>query len=77
MPQLSVHTLGKMLVIWGTLLPFIVLPYTSAVIDRALPLVDMPVTFLGSCIGSLVLIGLGLSFLVLPSDEPHKGMGIF
>jgi hypothetical protein len=55
----------------------------------AVPLIDIPMMVLGSPIGSLVqsypdivagslaLIGLGLSFLVLPSDEPHNGAGIF
>ena len=89
MPQLSTHTRGKLLLIWGALLPFIALPYKSGGPDRAVPLVDIPVTVLGSPIGSLMLsypdivagslalIGLGLSFLVLPSDEPQEGKSIF
>jgi hypothetical protein len=89
MSQLSIHTRGKLLLIWGALLPFIALPYKPDGPDHAVPLVDVPVTVLGSPIGSLVLsypdivagslamIGLGLSFLVLSSDEPHKGAGIF
>ena len=32
---------------------------------------------LGEKSGSLAFIGLKLSFLVLPSDEPHEGAGIF
>jgi hypothetical protein len=87
MPHISVHTLGKLLVIWGALLPFIVLPYTTAAIDRVVPLVDNPVTFPGSCIGSLVLrypdiiagslaiIGLGLSSLVLSNYGFQEGKG--
>ncbi|MGF7212103.1 hypothetical protein GGE65_006726 [Skermanella aerolata] len=70
-----------MMVIWGVLLPLIPLLYSPIGTYPAGPLVDIPLTFLGSGIGSLtlayqdvvagalVLIGVGVSFMVLPAER--------
>jgi hypothetical protein len=69
------------MVIWGMLLPLIPLPYITIGSYPAGPLLNVPLTFLGSGIGSLilayedivagalVLIGFGVSFMVLPERQ--------
>src|SRR3954463_16390821 len=84
-PRLPRHIVGRLLVIWGMLLPLIALPYTAAETCRVTPMLDIPFKMMGSRIGSLalayedilvaalVLIGLGVSFMVLPRSEPDRG----
>jgi hypothetical protein len=79
--RVPVRTLGKLMVIWGMLLPLIPLPYSPIGTYPAGLLVNIPLTFLGSGIGSLilayedivagalVLIGFGVSFIVLPERQ--------
>jgi hypothetical protein len=77
--RIPTRALGKLMVIWGVVLPLIPLPYSPIETYSAGPLVDIPLTFLESGIGSLtltyqdivagalVLIGVGVSFMVLPA----------
>ena len=81
-PRSPLHTLGKLLVIWGVLLPLIALPFTAFSYYAVIPLLGvslhhMPVR-LGSLtvaydtivVGALVLVGVGLSCWVLPRRVP-------
>ena len=76
------RTIGKLLVIWGVLLPLIALPFTAFSYYAVIPLLGvslhhMPVR-LGSLtvaydtiiVGALVLVGVGLSCWVLPRRVP-------
>jgi hypothetical protein len=78
------RTLGKLLVIWSALLPLITLPFTAFGPYGVIPLLDISLKYVNARIGSLtlayedvivgalVLVGLGLSFMVLPE---RKGDG--
>ena len=78
MPRSPLRTLGKLLVIWGTLLPPITLPSTAfgprrviALLDVSLNHIDarigpLTVAYEDIIIGALMLVGIGLSFMVLP-----------
>ena len=75
---MAVRTLGKLLVIWGVLLPLITLPSTAAGLYGIIPLLKIslwhmdarigPVTVAYETIivGALVLVGVGLSCCLLP-----------
>jgi hypothetical protein len=75
------RTLGKLLVIWGALLPLITLPSTAdgphrdiALLGVSLNSIDawigpMPVAYDGIVVLALVLVGIGLSFLALPTTH--------
>src|SRR5687768_6469233 len=79
------HIVGRLLVIWGVLLPFIALPYTAAGTCRVTSMLDIPFKMMGFSIRSLalvyedilvaalVLIGLEVSFMVLSRSEPDRG----
>ncbi|UEM02538.1 hypothetical protein JL101_021480 [Skermanella rosea] len=81
---LAVRTLGKLLVIWGVLLPLITLPSTAAGLYGIIPLLKIslwhmdarigPVTVAYETIvvGALILVGVGLSFCVLPRRERSR-----
>ena len=72
------RTLGKLLVIWGGLLPLITLPSTAfgprrviALLDISLNHIDariglLTVAYEDIVVGALMLVGIGLSFMVLP-----------
>jgi hypothetical protein len=79
------HFLGKLLVIWGVLLPLIALPFTAFGYYAVIPLLglslhNMPVR-VGSLtvsydtviVGALVLVGVGLSCCVLPRRRSAAG----
>jgi hypothetical protein len=79
MPGSPLRTLGKLLVIWGGLLPLITLPSTAfgprrviALLDVSLNHIDarigpLTVAYEDIIVGALMLIGIGLSFMVLPA----------
>jgi hypothetical protein len=74
------RVIGKLLLVWGALLPLIALPYTLVDTYPPVPLLILPLTAAttaadpGALVlayhdviaGALTLIGMGLSFLVLP-----------
>jgi hypothetical protein len=78
MPLSPLRTLGKLLVIWGTLLPPITLPSTAFSPRRVIALLDISLNHIDARIGpltfayediivkALMLVGIGLSFMVLP-----------
>ena len=69
---------GKLLIIWGVLLPLITLPSTAFGPYGVIPLLEislrsmtarigtMPVAYETVVVSALLLVGVGLSFLVLP-----------
>ena len=79
LPRSPLPTLGKLLVIWGTLLPLITLPSTAfgprrviALLDISLNHIDarigpLTVAYEDIIVGALMLVGIGLSFMVLPA----------
>jgi hypothetical protein len=78
MPLSPLNTLGKLLVIWGGLLPLITLPSTAfgprriiALLDVSLSHIDarigpLMVAYKDIIVGALILTGLRLSFMVPP-----------
>jgi len=70
--------LGKLLIIWGVLLPLITLPSTAFGPYGVIPLLEislrlmtarigpLPVAYDMVVVGALVLVSVGLSFLMLP-----------
>ena len=81
MRHFPLRTLGRLLVIWGALLPLITLPSTAFGPYRIIPLLEgslnridarigpMTVAYEDIIVGPLMLIGLGLSFMVMPSRK--------
>jgi hypothetical protein len=79
MPSSPLRTLGKLLIIWGVLLPLITLPSTAFGPYGVIPLLEIslrsmtarigpvPVAYETVVVGALMLIGIGLSFMVLPA----------
>lgn len=78
MPGPSPRTLGKLLVIWGALLPPITLPSTAFGPRRVIALLDVSLNHIDArigpltvayedIVGALMLVGIGLSFMVLPA----------
>jgi len=86
MPGSPLRTLGKLLVIWGGLLPLITLPSTAfgprrviALLDVSLNHIDarigpLTVAYEDIIVGALMLVGLGLSFMVLPHSHRKSGI---
>jgi hypothetical protein len=78
MPGSPLRTSGKLLVIWGGLLPLITLPSTAfgprrviALLDVSLSHIDarigpLTVAYEDVIVGALMLVAIGLSFMVLP-----------
>lgn len=71
------HTLGKLLVIWGTLLPLMILPTTADRIDQTVAILNVrldrdahvagvPVYYDTVLVCGLFVVGVGLSFRALP-----------
>jgi hypothetical protein len=72
------RSFGKLLVIWSVLLPLIALPFTASGPYRIIPLLEISLKYMDARIGSmtvayedivvgaLVLLGVGLSFMILP-----------
>jgi hypothetical protein len=79
MPLSPLNTLGKLLVIWGCLLPLITLPSTAFGPRRVIALLDISLNHIDArigpltlayediIVGALMLVGIGLSFMVLPA----------
>jgi hypothetical protein len=75
------RTLGKILIIWGTLLPLIALPSIDVGPHGVAPLLDVALRSMETHIGwmdmtydrvlvwALMLVGLGLSFCVMPAVD--------
>jgi hypothetical protein len=80
----GMRALGKLLVIWGALLPLITLPFTASGPYRIIPLLDISLRYVDArigpltlayqdiIVGALVLVGFGLSCMVLPRQEPKR-----
>jgi hypothetical protein len=84
------RTLGKLLVIWGVLVPLMILPTTSnhltryrvAVVDVSFDyeawIGPVPVSYANVVIFGLFVVGVGLSFWALPRmawNAPEPGRG--
>jgi hypothetical protein len=81
MRHFPIGALGRLLVIWGALLPLITLPSTAFGPYRIIPLLEvslsridarigpMTVAYEDIIVGALMLVGLGLSFMVMPSRK--------
>ena len=78
-PRWRWRGLGKLLIIWGVLLPLITLPSTASAPYGVIPPLEISLRSdgprgSGRCrspmktvvVGALLLVGVGLSFLVLP-----------
>jgi hypothetical protein len=86
MPGSPLRTLGKLLVIWGTLLPFVTLPSTAFGPRRVIALLDVSLSHIDArigpltiayediIVGALMLIGMGLSFMVVPHSHRKSGI---
>jgi prepilin signal peptidase PulO-like enzyme (type II secretory pathway) len=84
MRHFPIRTLGRLLVIWGALLPLITLPSTAFGPYRIIPLLEvslsridarigpMTVAYEDIIVGALMLVGLGLSFMVMPSRKLRR-----
>jgi hypothetical protein len=78
------RSLGKILIIWGTLLPLIALPSIDFGPHGVVPLLGVSLRSMEARIGwvdmtydrvlvwALLLIGLGLSFCVVPAVEDNS-----
>ena len=87
MRHFPIRTLGRLLVIWGALLPLITLPSTAFGPYRIIPLLEvslnridarigpMTVAYEDIIVGALMLVGLGLSFMVAQPQTPAGGGG--
>jgi hypothetical protein len=69
--------LGKLLVIWGTLLPLMILPTTADYIDQKVAILNIrldreayigwiPVSYDTVIVLGLLVVGIGLSFWAVP-----------
>jgi hypothetical protein len=77
------RTLGKLLIIWGSLLPLIALPSTAFGTYAIIPLLNISLSNMNARIGSLemtydrvvvwalLLVGLGLSLCVMPAADDN------
>ncbi|HYI69456.1 MAG TPA: hypothetical protein VEX87_06915 [Skermanella sp.] len=72
------RSFGKLLVIWSVLLPLIALPFTASGPYHIIPLLEISLKYMDArvgpmtvayediVVGALVLLGVGLSFMILP-----------
>jgi hypothetical protein len=75
------RSFGKLLVIWSVLPPLIALPFTASGPYRIIPLLEISLKYMDArigamtvayediVVGALVLLGIGLSFMVLPQSR--------